>query len=170
MDVLHRCQNTSYQKLRLVFCKLWSIPQSTTQIGSRQQVHYQVKVVSVVEGADHISNKRWVEVLENFPLVEHIIYAFFHDNQSLTHFLHSIKFLASDKLNFPDLTIASLSNYLMEIEVIARRSVFLLGRVFGNFGEGGVQTGLLLRVVDFDDIGEWLFNIVLVFISDLYLF
>lgn len=58
VDELHRGQDASNQKLGLILRKLMAESNLIPEISARQQIHNQIQVIPVVEGADHIGNER----------------------------------------------------------------------------------------------------------------
>lgn len=169
VNVLNRGDDAGDQKLRLVLAKFVSISQATPQVGSRQKIHHQVEVIPVVEGADHVSDEGGVESLQDLPLVEDVVDTLLHHYQALAHLLHRVQFLLASELDLPDLAIATLADDLEEVKVVPDHLILLLRGVLGDLGHGGVQAGLLLGVVDFDDIGQGLLDVLLVSVGQLHL-
>mgnify|MGYP006897425005 CR=1 FL=1 len=57
VNVLDRCHNASDQKFSLILSEFVGVGQSTSEVGSRQQIHDQVQVVPVIECTDHVGNE-----------------------------------------------------------------------------------------------------------------
>ena len=96
VDVLHCSEDASDQKLSLVLGKTLDVREPAPEISSGQQVHYEIEVIPIIEGRAHVGDKRRSQAFKYFALIEHIVYAFFHDDQGLAHFLHSVEFLGTD--------------------------------------------------------------------------
>jgi hypothetical protein len=58
VDELNRGQDTSNEELGLLLCELMAEPYLIPEISTRQQIHDKVKVIPVIECADHIGNER----------------------------------------------------------------------------------------------------------------
>lgn len=149
VDVVQGSEDAGNEKFCLLLSKTMDVCESAAKIGSRKQVHDQIEVVSVVESAAHVGDERGGESFQYFALIEYVIYAFFHDDKCLAHLLHGVELLGLVEFDLPHLPIPPFSDDLDEVKVVAGQfSLLLLSGVLGDLGEGVIQTGLLLRVVD----------------------
>lgn len=150
MNVLDWGENASDEKLSFILGKVLNIGKSASKVSSRQQIHDEIEVISVVEGATHVSYEGRRQSLKYFALVEDIVNTFFHNDQGLAHFLHCVKLLGTNQLYLPNFAISPLANNFYEVKIVSGHlGFFLLSGVFGDLGERVVKTGFLLWVVNF---------------------
>ena len=89
------------------------------EVASSQQVHHEVKVLSVLEGVVHVHEKRvMLELRENSAFAHDRLDAPLRQNPRFAHFLHCKHFwvLGSLVLDLPDLAEAAASDGILVLE------------------------------------------------------
>jgi hypothetical protein len=80
------------------------------KITTREQVHDQIQIFTVLECIIHIDNEGIMQLCKNLSLIHHRLNAALSNDTSFRHFLHRIRLLSLFSLNLPYLTESSLSN------------------------------------------------------------
>lgn len=88
-----------------------------TKVASREHVHHQIQIVSILERVVHVDDERVVELCEDLPLVHHRFDAPLRDDACLGHFLHRIRLLRLLTLDLPDLAEATLPDAVLVVEI-----------------------------------------------------
>jgi len=154
VDVVHSGEYAGDEKLGLVFREALDIGEPAPEVSPRQQIHDEVEIVAVVEGAAHVGDEGRGQSLEYLALVEHVVHTLLHHDQRLAHLFHSVQLLGLGQLHLPDFAVAALADDLDEVEVVSGEfAQLLLGGILGDLGEGVVQAGLLLWVVHLYHVG-----------------
>lgn len=96
-----------------------------SQIASREQIHYQIQVLSVLESVVHVDNEGVVELGENLPLIHDRLDTSFSYNTRLVHLFHGIGLLCFLSLNFPNFAKSSFTNTVKVVEVSLREGLML---------------------------------------------
>ena len=118
MDEVEGGNNASNEELGLLLCKSAFLVYVVAEVAALQQIHAQVKVLSVLKCIQHIDDEVMVELSKDDSFIEDWVHATFRDNPRLGHFFkrkHPAILFVGD---FPDFTKASLSNTVKEFEVL----------------------------------------------------
>jgi hypothetical protein len=87
-----------------------------SKISTRQQVHYQIKIVVVVESVVHVDDKVVMESREDLAFIEDGLGATLRNDPCFGHLLKCKELLGALLLHFPDLSKASATNDIDELE------------------------------------------------------
>ena len=91
------------------------------EVASSQQVHHEVKVLSVLEGVVHVHEKRvMLELRENSAFAHDRLDAPLRQNPRFAHFFHceQLRVLGPLVLDLPNLAEAALANALLVLEQV----------------------------------------------------
>lgn len=88
------------------------------EISSAHVVHDEVEVVPILEGVEHINEEGVFELAEKLAFVHDGGDGFFGDDETFGHLLHGEGFFFLTRLDLPDFSESSLSNDVVEIELV----------------------------------------------------
>ena len=92
---------------------LWKFPMFANviaQVTSVEHIHYQVQILSVLEGVVHINNEWVVQLSQDLPLVHYWLNGTLCYYTSLRHFFHRILLLGLLSLYFPYFAKSTFTN------------------------------------------------------------
>ena len=83
------------------------------QVTSREIVHYQVEIFSILESVIHVDNEGVIELCEYLPFIHNTFETAFREYARLGHFLHGVLLLSLFSLDLPDLSEAALPDAIL---------------------------------------------------------
>lgn len=118
-----------------------SVPANVVpEVASRQQVHDQVEILSVLEGIVHVDEEWMVFQLGENPALTHDgLDASLGQNSRLAHLFHRehVRVLRPLVLHLPDFAEAALAYALLVLEEVLADSCQVDKRLFKYYGEKG---------------------------------
>lgn len=89
-----------------------------TKITTRQKVHHQVQIISVLKGIVHVNDEGVVELGEDLAFIHNRLDTAFCEYACLGHLLHRVKLFALFLLNLPHFSKTTFTNAVLVREVI----------------------------------------------------
>ena len=108
MQILQAHNDVRDEEFGLSLRKSSFAPNVIPQISSIQIIHYEIEILSVLEGGFHIDQKRVIEICQKCSLVHDRIYRFLINDLRFLHFFHCIDLIWLFTFNFPYFPKASL--------------------------------------------------------------
>lgn len=90
------------------------------EVSTAHIVHYEIQIIPILEGKEHIYDEFVFQFLEQLFLIHDRTYGFFAYNKGLRHLLESVSLLIFLTLDLPDLSKTTFTNHIREIKIVFR--------------------------------------------------
>lgn len=144
MQVLQTNQNAANIKPRFVFLETSSATDVEPEISSSEQVHDKIQTLSILEGLDHIHQKRMFEGAEQHSFIDDRIDRLLVDDLDLEHLLNGELFFCFFVVCAPYFAKATLAQDIFEVELVLQAVGFIFNLQFAQLKMEGTTNRQLI--------------------------